>query len=626
MICLCNIVLVDAQYLQGLTENSQVKKVHMNSARLKVASADTAGFPFFDDFSYSLASVLPSPDFWADDHAFVNYSYADTSISLGVATLDAIDNKGSVYAIDAFPAPSDTLTSLPIDISATAGDYVFLSFFYQAGGKGDEPEENDTLVVEFFNAIDTLWQPVWALAGDTNKPFQQVIIPVDDTIKSNAFQFRFRNYTSMSASDVFGGSGALSNVDQWHIDYVQLKTANSDDDMILINDITLVTPLDPILERYTSIPWQHYSYALSTLNDTVNEINIRLTFPDETDDINVSRFHQSIDLSTGNILQEEQGGAGLENPLPPNIVQFFGDYFYSGIVKDASDTRTTAKFRIKSYISESSDIEQYTGNDTVYRDEIFSDYYAYDDGTAEFGFGITGETAFGAELAYRYPTYLKPQFADTLTGIELYFNKAQDAFTDGLEFNVYVWKNNGSKPGDVLYRSDQTYTPDYNNGINEFMRIPLNEPLVVSDTIFVGLKQQTDEFLNIGYDINSSSESSIMIKTDVDWYSPAKTIKSGSLMLRPIFRTKVTLTAASAVHHTPEVQIYPVPTRDVLHIESGHSLTGYVIFDFMGRILRQGHITPEVISVGDLPPGIYFISFTQQHSAACCTQKFIVTR
>ncbi|MFN8134681.1 MAG: hypothetical protein U0Z17_05475 [Bacteroidales bacterium] len=67
-------------------------------AILKSASSIAPGpisLPFYDDFSVN--TVYPSPLKWTDRYAFVNTDFAKYPPSVGVVTLDALDDKGALY-------------------------------------------------------------------------------------------------------------------------------------------------------------------------------------------------------------------------------------------------------------------------------------------------------------------------------------------------------------------------------------------------------------------------------------------------------------------------------------------------------------------------------------------------
>lgn len=122
--------------------------------------------PFIDDFSNYLG--YPDPHLWADRQVFVNNTFALRPPTLGVATLDALDENGRVYShADAEGFRADALTSntVRLDYNFTLNramrlsDSLYFSFYYQPGGgsfsgfewerRGNQPEVYDSLVLEF---------------------------------------------------------------------------------------------------------------------------------------------------------------------------------------------------------------------------------------------------------------------------------------------------------------------------------------------------------------------------------------------------------------------------------------------------------------------------------------------
>ncbi len=85
----------------------------------------------------------------------------------------------------------------------------------------------------------------------------------------------------------------------------------------------------------------------------------------------------------------------------------------------------------------------------------FRNYYAYDDGSPEYGFGISGESTAGALLACRFRVY-QP---DTLRALQMLFNKTRNHANADLGFQLCVWKDEGGLPGELLYMSPETFTP-----------------------------------------------------------------------------------------------------------------------------------------------------------------------
>lgn len=165
IILIISIYATNAQeVLTGLPVNKQVASEAQKQSVAPVRSV--LQLPFIDDFSNYTG--YPNPALWQDRYAFVNRTFAIQPPTMGVATLDALDENGKVYlsaCADGFTA--DALTSQPIrlDYNFTQNrqmriaDSLYLSFYYQpAGGSltgvewerlGNRPEGRDSLILEF---------------------------------------------------------------------------------------------------------------------------------------------------------------------------------------------------------------------------------------------------------------------------------------------------------------------------------------------------------------------------------------------------------------------------------------------------------------------------------------------
>ena len=107
----------------------------------KIISSKSKGIltlPFFDDFSRN--TVNPTLDLWEVSSITTNQNYGFNPITFGVATFDAINNRGELYAnLTTTAQGADTLTSLPINLSYSADDSIYLSFCFQPQGLGYAP-------------------------------------------------------------------------------------------------------------------------------------------------------------------------------------------------------------------------------------------------------------------------------------------------------------------------------------------------------------------------------------------------------------------------------------------------------------------------------------------------------
>jgi hypothetical protein len=612
----CLNLQVHGQHLIGLTENQEVMvKARESDSRLKTTLDEgSLILPFFDDFS--AITVYPDPSRWTDNYAFINSSFPDLPPTIGVATLDAIDATGEVYATGDQVTPSDTLTSREINLLPYKGTVkqVLLSFFYQAGGKGELPDPSDSLVVDYFSVGEKKWKRQWKAVADTAGPFIQAILTVPQAYYDDGFRFRFRNFTSMSPNEVRGKYGALSNVDQWHIDYVRLDT-NTLANHQSPPDIALVDPLTDLLFQYVTVPWHHLNFAQSIGRNKVRYVirNLEQGFAAT----NIDRSYFVTDLNDGItdyywVYNED---------IKPAEVMVRNDPF------DHSFTRTSAaygRYDVTAYIN--TPPSQFRGNDTVKYRQEFRDVYAYDDGTAEYGFGISGESTLGALTACRFPIFRK----DTIRGIDIFFNKTRNRYTADLTFNLCIWENRNGYPGDTLYVSAEEFTPDTAAGLLEFTRyrIPLSRDIVVSDTVFVGIKQLSEDFLNIGYDVSHDNRNNIVVNVTGSWFSVDSLKPAGSLMMRPVFSRQEKPTAINTPSANETLIVFPVPASDMLWINLPEAIAGQAgeiqVYDMLGRKVLNRELSPA-LSVDQLKPGVYILRLLPENGKALVT-RFMISR
>jgi len=594
--------LVQAQSLRGLQENPAIKEQRSrNNPNLKsAANVSQLYLPFFEDFSTS--DVFPDPAKWSDQYVYINNSFAVDPVSVGVATFDAIDKNGNVYAVTGNPVSSDTLTSHEFDLSVYQGSglTVRLSFFYQCGGRGEVPELNDSLVLEYYHPVEDSWQQVWQATLNEPSEFEQVILVIAEDYYINGFRFRFRNYTSLSADEVSGGEGALSNADCWNIDYILLNTDKEENHITINNDITITDIPRNVLDFYETVPWLHVNSAVAA-NIARNSIiyGIRNYMP-EGDSSNIGRSFYVRNHNTGTFQdyqppwdEELPNGVLVFRPLPLIASLSRNDNFNESVIEIASYLRTL-DFGPKE-------------NDTSRVLLHFRDSYVYDDGSPEFGFGIEGPSMTGALLAVRFRIY-QP---DTLRALDMYFNKAHNRYNELLPFQLCIWKDGGGKPGDLIYISEESYYPDFSSPVPSFKRYPIlsAEDIIVSDTvIYAGWKQQTDEFLNLGYDVNNDNLSRTFVNIGGDWISPGGSLIPGTVMIRAVFGNKGVVTNSDPMPEKEwDVIAFPNPASHLIHINADEKISTISLVDISGRIVLQLTGDHQTIDVSPLSPGMYHI-------------------
>ncbi len=319
--------------------------------------------------------------------------------------------------------PTISLPS-PINLAYTSSDNIWLSFFYQAGGLGDPPEEKDSLTLQFLAPDENKWYSVWKTDSISEQRFTPVIIKVDDSrFLKNGFQFRFVNYASLSPN--LNDPSLAGNCDIWNIDYVLLdKNRNASD--TIFKDVAFRLPIRSLLKSHESMPWRQFKeIELQEMRSSIpihyrnNDIIVR----------NVTRNFEIWDVYKNTEADAFSAGATNIDPLT-NV-----DYNANLIYTFQSQNEDTALFRITCSLK--TDEFDPKSNDTTVYYQVFNNYIAFDDGSAEGGYGINGLGSRNAMVACRFDSYIP----DTIRAIRICFN---DSYLESNKraFDLIVWDDN----------------------------------------------------------------------------------------------------------------------------------------------------------------------------------------
>lgn len=574
-----------------------------NNSLRSASEVDTLELPFFDDFAKSF--VYPDSTKWMDKYAFINYDYAIAPISIGVATLDAIDEHGAVYPT--LPSVgskiADYLTSLPINLAYHPSDSIYLSFYYQAGGKGNKPEVQDSLVLQF-RTPQLDWESVWHVAGgEAMDTFNLVLIPiVNETYLKKGFQFRFLNYASVSSNYE---PSWKSNSDHWHIDYVKLNKQRTYTDT-LMNDVSFVYNLKSIIKDFESVPWKHFNNnSANILVDTVSFVYLNTW--NETYNINRSLFIFD-DYYSSQICTQTNDNENIHSMETIEYSKRFDCDLYSYFSEDS------AKFLLLGHIYTDtiSARHMYRWNDTIKYYQIFNNYYAYDDGTAESGYGITGAQG---SMAYKFT----PLVADTLKGVYLYFNQVINE-ANRKNFYLTVWADNNGSPGQVLQEIEGV-VPIYSDEINKYVYYPLASPLYINSTFYIGWRKTTTDVLNCGYDVNRVVKNKLFYNVNGQWQMSQF---QGALMVRPVFGIPPTTYVKENIAIL-DFEIFPNPSSDFIRINSDNEYEYFELYDTNGKLLLSEQQSSESIDISNLQSGIYYITL-QSNLKTFKTKKVMVLK
>ena len=119
--------------------------------------------PFIDDFSYSASQA--ANNLWRFSSVHINQSYPINPPTIGVATFDGLNIDGLAYSIGTSNSQGEADTLLSQEINLSNINAAYLLFYYQPQGLGDNPQTEDSLILEFKD-INNNWIVQWKKKGD----------------------------------------------------------------------------------------------------------------------------------------------------------------------------------------------------------------------------------------------------------------------------------------------------------------------------------------------------------------------------------------------------------------------------------------------------------------------------
>ena len=544
---------------------------------------------------------------------FINDNYAIGAPTYGVATFDGLDSVGLAYDFSSSSTygEADMLTSKPLGMGTRSeADSVYLSFYFQPQGHGNKPEENDSLILEFWDpAVGSAgsWIRQWAVTGRGLAEFEYVLVPIrEERYFFNGFKFRFRNYATLAG-----------NLDHWHIDYVHLGTNRNNDDRYSTDTGWRYRPKSYI-NTWTVMPYDHYKLDPGTHTVQLYEAVVH-NLEDPTD-LGANLVPMSFEVL-------ETDGTSIHGPIAPttpNPTQIQpGDSTFFFQLNNGGDPFTfpddeelRASWLIKTYYDSQND--EHLPNDTIVQEQVFDTYYAYDDGSAEKGYGLIG---VGARMAQKFT--LPTGISDTLRAVHIYFPQMLDNVVEN-DFQVVVWTGENG-PGAELYRGfivNPVYT-EYGS----FQRYEIFGDLIVSGTFYVGIEQKDADRIYVGFDENIDNSDNIWFNIGSGW---GTTTFDGSLMIRPDFGFEPVIAGVRRPIEapSPRVHVWPNPAKDRINVQLNEATNDLqlTLTDLSGRILWQGRgsDTAVVPLPENLPTGLYLLQAASIQRGVLETHRIMV--
>jgi len=558
------------------------------NTRIKNAN-DTLDLPFRDDFATSLFQV--SAEKWVEsENVFVDPSIGINPPNIHVASMDGLKNNGDPYRPEGGLGEGDILTSKPIRLGGLSkSDSVYLSFYWELTGLGESPENTDRLVLQF-KSEDDMWNDILTIDANTPKPnlfYQQAFINLYTEYFYDTFQFRFVTYCDLNG-----------RFDVWNLDYIYLDKDRSSLNKG-IRDSGLASYPGPIFKNYYSVPLLQLQEApekfLNTFGNSIRFQSLKGTQPnanylfssyiiDQDSQFVISEPHQDQAFTSSNYIYN----ISLEGIDPQSIADY---------TLDANIDSLNINWKTFSIDNN----QDYFDNDTVNARYLLQNYYALDDGTAEFA---GGAKANGAQVAMKYGI-ASP--GHRITHIDICFVNYEGAATP-ISLDLIVW-NRGSNglPNQELSRTPVILARK--GPINSFSSYVLDQfTLIEEDTIFIGYEHREDADVFIGIDRNTSFGHFLYSKTaeqsETAWQ---KNTNRGTPMIHPRFDER--LITGIEDHSVKMAPIYPNPTKGLIFLPSGAKILS--IHNMLGAKVNASFTDSEKVAIdlSAFSKGIYVINY-----------------
>ncbi|GAB4310704.1 MAG: hypothetical protein Kow00127_00340 [Bacteroidales bacterium] len=464
------------------------------------------------------------------------------------------------------------------------------------------------------------WVPVWSAHGDSlqvfldnnDRFFKLVEIPITDTTHlKNDFQFRFRNFGSISDINSW-----QSNTDQWHIDRVRLDfNRHSGDESV--PELRFAREPGNFINDFRVMPYRHYSGDITGYKKDTFDLYVH-----NLDSVNHTfRYRYAVQNEQGDTLPAFEFDEVSGTIIPLRQIDVFDyqplmnpevAYFYTSVSPDTADYYIT-------HMIASSD-EGVTG-DTLRVHQMFRNYFAYDDGTAEAGYGLSPA---GAQLAVRF----RSEEVDTVRGVDICFNRTLNNNNDR-PFHLVVWNDNNGIPGDTLMVM-KNVRPKFSDGLNRFSTYWFDRPVKIGVQSFhVGWIQTSNDNLNVGFDRNSNAREKNHYNVDGQWITSSF---DGAIMIRPVVGA-APFQSKNSYKTTQELEIYPNPqTADgQLHISLPESTSDHIYYlririsNLYGAEVYEGAYRP-VINTGFLHRGLYIVQLIDGAKGQIYSSKLLINR
>ena len=468
---------------------------------------------------------------------------------------------------------------------------------------------------------EMVWNHIWSSPGITldsfllandSSYFKQVLIPVkDEKYFENDMIVLFYNYVTMPTTMY---PNDRSNVDSWNIDFIYFDKNRSYDDTTYPL-LTFSEKSPSLLKRYQSMPYRQYKSNPTAAMSSEYQMfiaNLDSVGHSTQYTCNIENLSNgwTFDYSSKWCNLSPFSNNGFQNSSGDNATQ--SNPVLKNFLFDMDDQLDTTSYLITHIINVDEESSPVKG-DTLYGIQSFYNYYAYDDGTPERGYGVVPDDSY-------FATQFTLSMPDTICGVQLLFNRTHnDANYDF--FDIVLWNDNNGRPGNEFYRL-QNQRPIWSDTIYKFAYYPFDEILKVNGTIYVGIMQHSKESINIGFDTSKDNSQYNFFETGNGWEN---SLMKGSLMIRPVVGGDYVI-EEEIIANKNRLGLYPVPSKNEINISElpAQSCNEIMIFDMTGRMMKS-YSNDIRLDISDLSNGLYLMKVITDEGKTYL-EKFLISK
>jgi hypothetical protein len=379
-----------------------------------------------------------------------------------------------------------------------------------------------------------------------------------------------------------------------------------------IEDVGIVSAQTGLFKDYQNIPYSHYkgtaNYHFGKSALKVRNLNAFATVQTRfqlsvSNDFGKTLYQQDFSASSRNIIADTDSTEAFETPYFDTLTGNTPSLKYHFVIDPQSNDQTPDNYNALS------------NNNSYWLHHRFMPWYAYDDGSAEGGFGL--DYAYLGNIPGQFAMEFNTAQDDSLRGLAMYFTQIKEDVSFR-SFTLRIWKKlspiGADDREDVLLYEFPVSKPAYRDSINHFEYFFFDSVLFLpKGQYYVGWHQRQPFVLNVGYDNNyryadaNAANPHLFYNLLGSWERADYSIK-GTPMIRMLFGERVNYRFSTKKVKPLKLSVYPNPASNWIYLnqEKGKSIEEIRILDASGKLVLRS-LNQTNIWVGDLPRGSYFI-------------------